>query len=184
MTPSTHDTDPEPSPHGWTSEGKPGEPFRILFVCTGNTCRSPMAAALAREEVERRSWPDVEIDSAGVAAVAGGPASDGTQEVAARHGLELDGHRSRPLTPYAVEESDLILTMSSAHLDAVRALGGGDWASVITAFAVGREGDPGWTGTGVPDPYGGDDAAYEATYQALKVLVRQVLDRLAPLISP
>lgn len=182
MTPSTHDTDP--SPRGWASEGKSGEPFRILFVCTGNTCRSPMAAALARDEVERRGWRDVEVDSAGVAAAAGGPASAGTLEVAARHGLELDGHRSRPLTPYVVEESDLILTMSSAHLDAVRALGGGDRASVITAFAEGREGDPEWRGAGVPDPFGGDDAAYEATYRALKVLVRQVLDRLAPVVSP
>jgi protein-tyrosine-phosphatase len=184
MIPPTHDSEPDPASRKQSSEENSGQPFRLLFVCTGNTCRSPIAAALAREEVERRGWRDMEISSAGVAAVAGGPASEGTQNVGVRHGLELVGHRSRPLTPYAVEEADLILTMSVAHLDAVRSLGGGDRASLITAFAEGREGDPEWRGGGVPDPFGGDDAAYETTYRALKTLVRQVLDRLAPVVSP
>ncbi len=162
------------------------EPFRILFVCTGNTCRSPLAAALARAELARRGWGGGVVSSAGVAAGSDEPASEGALRAAARHGLDLAGHRSTPLSESIVRSADLILTMSPGHLHHVRVLGAGDRAALITAFAAGAEDtDPEGGGAGgVPDPFGGDDEAYEAAYRALARLVSRVLDRLQPVLAP
>src|SRR5215207_8062517 len=73
--------------------------FRILFVCTGNTCRSPLAEAIARAEIERRGWKNVEVASAGLSAAEGSPATAEAVAVAGRAGIGLEGHRSRPLSP-------------------------------------------------------------------------------------
>ena len=101
----------------------------VLFVCTGNTCRSPMAEALFRvivaarlgcrpDEIERHG---VVVSSAGVAAWPGGPASGHAVEAAAEMGGELVGHESQPLTERLVEQADVILTMTAAHCAAVLA---------------------------------------------------------------
>jgi protein-tyrosine phosphatase len=157
------------------------EPFRILFVCTGNTCRSPLAEAIARHRIEERGWTGVEVRSAGVSAGEGHPASAGSLRAAAAHGLDLTGHRSAGIDEDGIARADLILTMSAAHAAVVVEIGGDGRVAVITTFAEGGEGRvPG----SVPDPFGGDDEAYEATYQELSRLVDLVLDRLAPVVSP
>ena len=69
-----------------------GESFRLLFVCTGNTCRSPLAAAIARSELAALGWTCVEVRSAGTSALDGLPASEGSLGAAERHGL---GDRER-----------------------------------------------------------------------------------------
>lgn len=157
------------------------QPFRILFVCTGNTCRSPLGEALARRELERRGWTQVEVASAGTSAVPGCAASDGSVRVAAAHGLDLDGHASRVLDRDEVARADLILTMSASHLFAVEALGGGGRVDLLTRFALGE--GPG-SDEGVPDPFGGPDEQYVETFHALTSLVRAALDRLAPIVAP
>src|SRR5690349_11718390 len=98
--------------------------FNVLFVCTGNTCRSPMAEALAREELERRGWHHVRLASAGTAADFGQPASGNAVSVLARKGIDLDRHSSQPLTRALVEWADLILAMSPSHLGPVARSGG------------------------------------------------------------
>jgi protein-tyrosine-phosphatase len=181
-----------PSPHDRPHEedGPPGgEPFRILFVCTGNTCRSPLAAALTRRGLQKRGWAGVEVRSAGAAAVPGAEASQGSLGAARRHGLDLESHRSQPLTPDLVQWADLILTMSASHLGPVLLAGGGDRAAVITEFAAGREVNPeaaerAGVPDSVPDPFGGDEEEYERTYRSLEDLVERILDRLAPVIVP
>lgn len=159
------------------------EPFRLLFVCTGNTCRSPLAEVIARQKIEARGWGHVEVGSAGVGAFDGAGASGGSVRAAAAHGLDLSGHRSRLLTPELVDEADLVLTMSLGHLIRVFELGGGEHAAVITDFASGNEGDRGGAG-GVPDPIGGSDDEYVATYRALDALIERSLQRLEAVLSP
>ena len=158
------------------------EPFRLLFVCTGNTCRSPLAEALAREGVRRLGWSHVEVASAGVAAASGAPASQGSSRAAARHGLDLAGHRSSPVTAAALERADLVLAMSPSHLGPLAVLGAGEKASLLTDFAA--EVDSHDVPGSVPDPFGGADAEYEATYVLLERLVERALQRLAPMLAP
>jgi protein-tyrosine-phosphatase len=91
-------------------------PFRLLFVCTGNLCRSPLAERLAHARLE----PDLfTVDSAGTEAVLGAPMDPDAAEIARDLGASTDGHRARQLTPAAVEATDLVLTATREHRAAV-----------------------------------------------------------------
>jgi protein-tyrosine-phosphatase len=158
------------------------ESFRLLFVCSGNTCRSPLAQALAQRDLGTLGWR-VEVRSAGVSALSGTPASSGSLGAAERHGLDLSAHRSREVDPVLIDWADLILVMAPSHLVRLAQLGGAGKAALLDAFAQGEEGGED-VGGGVPDPFGGDDDAYEETYRTLEELVGKALRRLEPILAP
>ncbi len=157
--------------------------MRILFVCTGNTCRSPMAAGIARAVAAERGLGDVVVESAGAGANPFPPgvpmpeigASDGALLVAMEHGIDLGGHRARPLTREMVAHADLVLTMADRHLARVGELGGAGKSFLLTDFASNGE-----RARGVADPFGGDLATYRVTFTELEHEVRRALDRLVP----
>jgi len=158
-----------------------GGAFRLLFVCTGNTCRSPMAEAIARRRGEELGYGGLQVRSAGVAAFPGSPASGGALRAAERHGLDLSGHRATLLTAELAAGADLILAMSPSHLMRVIDLGAGDRAALVTSYAGGGEGV---RDVGIPDPIGGPDEEYLRTFRVLDELIGKVLERLQPVFTP
>src|SRR3989441_4427335 len=97
---------------------------RILLVCTGNICRSPLAAALLDRALAQRGIDGIEVASAGTGAWDGAPVSEGAYLVGLERGLDLSAHRARLLTRELVEDADLILTMARHHRARVDELGG------------------------------------------------------------
>jgi protein-tyrosine-phosphatase len=159
--------------------GNEATTYNLLFVCTGNTCRSPMAAAIAEREKKRRGWHHVAIRSAGSGAMEGAHASPETVEVLKEQGIEAPNHFSEMLTGEHVRWADLILAMSLSHMYAVNDLGGGDKVALITDFLEGDD-----VSSGVEDPYGAGMDAYRRTFVQLEQAVMGLMSRLEPILSP
>ncbi len=88
--------------------------MRILLLCTGNTCRSPMAAALLRQKLKAAGRNDT-VESAGLFALSGSPATDDAVTAMREIGLELSSHRSTQVTKEQAEKADAILVMTESH---------------------------------------------------------------------
>ena len=146
---------------------------RILLVCTGNICRSPLGAALMQRTLAERSAQGVEVTSAGTGAWDGAPVSEGAYLVGLERGLDLSGHRARLLTRELVEQADVILTMARHHRARVDELGGEGRVFVLGEYA-GREGDD----AEVSDPFGGDLEVYRDTCAELEALIAAVVERV------
>lgn len=96
--------------------------MKVLMVCTGNICRSPMAEVMLRAEVAARGCDDIEVSSAGTWAGFGHPAQPEAREVVRNRGIDLDGHRSRPVDPQELADADLVVAMTSVHARELRQL--------------------------------------------------------------
>lgn len=153
--------------------------YNLLFVCTGNTCRSPMAAALASHAAEGRGWSGLDVASAGVAALPGSPASPEVPVVLEELGIDAPDHLARELTPDLVEWADAVFVMAPQHGAAVAAMGGENKVALITEYVPGAE-----AGAPVRDPIGGSVEVYRETRDQLRRAIDAILDQIQPIVAP
>ncbi|MDA3961177.1 MAG: low molecular weight phosphatase family protein [Planctomycetota bacterium] len=141
----------------------------IACVCTGNTCRSPMLAALLRRELAQRGLDGgYQVTSAGVAAGTGDPATGHAVTCMAERGIDISSHASQNVMNIEPLSVGLFLCMGNHHGHMLLELG------VPAERIVVVGGDRG----GVPDPYGGDLATYSATAAVLAEAARDVAQSL------
>jgi protein-tyrosine phosphatase len=154
-------------------------PCLVVFVCTGNTCRSPLAEALCKKLLAERLGCAVEelprrgfiVLSAGLAAMMGGGPAAEAVEVAHEMGADLTGHLSRPLTAKVVAQADYLVAMTQGHLLALadQFPGVGPRPRLLCA-----------DGTDLPDPIGGDQDVYRDCARQILQHVERFLAELQP----
>lgn len=144
---------------------------RVLFVCTGNTCRSPMAEALFRALVKERA--DYSVASAGIAAAPGMAASKHTALILKERGHDLSSFQSRMLDQAMLEAATHVFTMSAHHRAAIEE----EFPSHVDKLYLVSEfvADDTLRGRDINDPFGQSRAAYEATLRDLEKILPSLL---------
>ena len=134
----------------------------IIFICTGNTCRSPMAAALATSIFQQQNM-DITVLSAGVAAGNGYPASQNAILAMEDENIDINPHLSTLISQEILTQAALILTMTTSHLQIIQTIHPTANAYTLAQYA-GKNND-------VSDPYGGDLETYRKCAAQIKVLL-------------
>lgn len=145
--------------------------MNILFVCTGNTCRSCMAEAIAIKEAKEKKL-DVKIKSAGIYAASGQAASANAVEAMREMNIDLSCHISTPVSEKILKDSDLILTMTLAHKSALAFKYPYVEGKIHTLMEyVGRNED-------IVDPFGGDIDVYRRSAAQIREAVKRLFLKL------
>lgn len=136
--------------------------MRILFVCTGNTCRSPMAEGILKK-ICAENGVEAEVSSAGIAAATGSPPSKNAEKVMKDRGIDISGHVARQITEDDLRLADRIYTMTAGH-KAIIDQAAPQYADKVSVL-----------GGGIPDPYGGDEDVYSACADSIEHSIREDL---------
>ena len=152
---------------------------KIIFVCTGNTCRSPMAEYLLKKALKERNLKGFKVVSAGIHAKKGDVMNPKSAQVLTDHGVKLGKFSAKPITDKVLKESFLFICMTERHKDylmdlrwnVLRKAGEENIENNIYSFSE-------FVGFDVPDPYGLDITHYEAVYEMLEGGMYALIDQL------
>ena len=151
----------------------------ILFVCTGNICRSPMAMGLLRERLREEGLEGdyYRVHSAGVWGLKSQPPTTYSRQMMAQRGIDISDHRSHDLTAEDVEEADLILTMERGQAEAIR-LEFPQHAHKVYLLSqmIGRQYE-------IRDPYGGSLHEYRRCAAEIERLIGEGYPRMMELVG-
>lgn len=137
--------------------------MHILFICSGNTCRSPMAEAYFRHLAEKAKLHGVTVSSAGTFAGSGIKASQASVAVMNKYGIDISGHRSSTLDADTIEKADLIVAMTQSHKMHVGSIAAAALRKtrLLLEYADNKSGD-------ISDPFGSDKNVYSLCFEEMK----------------
>jgi protein-tyrosine phosphatase len=146
----------------------------VLFVCLGNICRSPLAEAALRAEADKAGLA-IKIESAGTGNWHVGKAPDRrAQATALGHGVDISGYRARQVTPGDFRRFSHVFALDPANLADLRRIAPADGTAEVGLL---MDMVPGREGTAVDDPYYGDAAGFETTWDDVSAAARAIVDR-------
>jgi protein-tyrosine-phosphatase len=157
------------------------KPKKILFVCTGNTCRSSMAQSLAQKKLQMMNMgsEQVEIISAGTAAIDGCPASREAIKVLKDRGIDLSGHTAQKLTLNMIKEADYIFTMTGLHKEQVLFIDPSAKGKVFTLKEFSGTEKAGMENhMDILDPFGGSEEIYLQCANKLDEAITKMLKKI------
>lgn len=128
--------------------------MKILFVCTGNTCRSPMAEGIFKKLLSDKNITDIECSSAGIFAMTGDEVTPNSVKACERFGVDISAHRARRINEYILDETDKFVCMTAQHASSLSLYVPQEKIIVL--------------GDGIPDPFGGDLETYMICANSIK----------------
>jgi len=155
--------------------------MNILFVCTGNTCRSSMAEGIFKKKLKNISEKHMKVSSAGISAIEGQPANEKSIKVLETKGIDISPHRAKQLTSDMISQSDLILTMTEEHKKIIKTYFPNsinkiftlkEYAQKINNEKISRN------NLDIDDPYGMDYNMYNQSMEEIETQIDKIVNKL------
>jgi protein-tyrosine-phosphatase len=151
--------------------------MKLLFVCDGNTCRSPLAEGILKKMLQARGITNIEVRSAGIGAVDGSPANPTAIQVARKHHIDLKTHVAQLVTEQLIHRADWVIAMTPQQRDILRKRYPEKSDSILLLKELGRP-NPQPQDLVIQDPIGSDYWGYEHSFLEIEAEIERILPYL------